>query len=397
MKTITRMSHLCGVSALAIMGFAGHALALDATDFANKLAASAEAVGMQASFLQATEEDGNVTIRGIKVRVPDQDDPLPIIDLTFEDVSETDSGYRAERVGFDDVSVTEDGKAFSLKDIEITGINVPNTSDYTTTDNMLMFERAGTGPLAVSENGRTILTVDTMEIVYTVADDDQSVEMGGGVYGIALDVDAIDDAEARKAFDDLGYEKISGEIGMAGTWEIEEGRIAIEDYGFTFDDVGSISMALDISGYTPAFITSLVEAQRAAMENPDKQAGEQAMGLAMLGLMQQLTFNSAEVHFEDDSITGRALEYAGKQQGMDGAQMAQAVKGMAPLMVAQLGIPALQQQVSAAITAFIDNPGTFTVSAYPDEPIAFPMIMGAAMGDPKSLVDMLKVEVVANQ
>ena len=387
----------CGVAALAISSHAGHAFALDATDFANKLAESVEAAGITASFLQATEEGGNVTIRGIKVRLPEQDEPVPVIDLTFEGVSETDNGYRAERIAFDDIEVTEDGKAFSLKDIEITGINVPEVSDFTSPDNMLLFERAGTGPMTVSENGRTILTVDSMEGTYTVAEDGASLDMGGGVYGIAVDVDAIDDVEARKTFNDLGYDKISGEISFGGNWQIEEGRIAIDEYGFAFDDVGSLNMALDFSGYTPAFIQSLVEAQKAAAENPDKQAGEQALGLAMLGLMQQLSFNGAEIHFEDNSITSRALEYAGKQQGMDGAQMAQAVKGMAPLMLSQIGIPALQQQISEALNVFIDNPGTFTVSAFPDNPVAFPMIMGAAMGDPKSLVDLLNVQVTANE
>ncbi len=64
--------------------------------------------------------------------------------------------------------------------------------------------------------------------------------------------------------------------------------------------------------------------------------------MAMLGLMQQLSYNGASIRFEDAGITAKALEYAGKQQGVDGKQFAQSLKGMAPMMLAQLNIPELQ-------------------------------------------------------
>lgn len=117
----------------------------------------------------------------------------------------------------------------------------------------------------------------------------------------------------------------------------------------------------------------------------------------MMGMMQQLTFNSASVRFDDASLTRRALDFAGKQQGVSGEQMGQALKGMLPLMLGQLGIPALQQQISAAANVYLDNPGNITITAKPAQPVAVPVIMGAGMGNPKSLVDLLNVQVTANQ
>ena len=96
-------------------------------------------------------------------------------------------------------------------------------------------------------------------------------------------------------------------------------------------------------------------------------------------------------------MTEKALAYAGKQQGVTGEQMRQSVKFMLPLMLGQLGIPALQQQISAAANVYLDNPETITITAKPANPVAVPVIMGAGMGDPKSLVDLLNVQVTANE
>lgn len=52
----------------------------------------------------------------------------------------------------------------------------------------------------------------------------------------------------------------------------------------------------------------------------------------MLGLMQQLSFEAAQVRFEDASITKRALDYAGSQQNISGQQMADSLKAMTPIM-----------------------------------------------------------------
>ena len=155
-------------------------------------------------------------------------------------------------------------------------------------------------------------------------------------------------------------------------------------------------MSLEISGYTLEFIKGLQEAQAASAANPDRKAAQQAMGFAMMGMLQQLSFNSASIQFQDDSLTGKALDYAGKQQGVSGEQMGQSLKFMLPMMLGQLGIPALQQQISAAASAFLENPQTFTITARPANPVEVPMIMGAGMGDPKSLVDLLNVQVTAN-
>ena len=82
---------------------------------------------------------------------------------------------------------------------------------------------------------------------------------------------------------------------------------------------------------------------------------------------------------------------------MTGDQLAQTIKGMAPIMMASLNVPELQNMVSAAVNAYVDNPKNFSITAEPEKPVPFPMIMGAAMGAPNTLPKMLGVTVTANE
>ena len=66
------------------------------------------------------------------------------------------------------------------------------------------------------------------------------------------------------------------------------------------------------------------------------------------------------------------------------------------MMLAQLNVPELQNAVATAVSAYLDDPKSFTVSAKPSAPVAFPMIMGAAMGAPNTIPQMLGVKVTAN-
>ena len=72
--------------------------------------------------------------------------------------------------------------------------------------------------------------------------------------------------------------------------------------------------------------------------------------------MQQLTFNSATIKFTDASLTNKVLGYVAKMQVQQPAHIANMAKAMVPFGMAQLNNPELTTQVTAAVTAFLDNP-----------------------------------------
>lgn len=395
----TRKIRLMMASA-TLLTLTGPAFALDGADLMKKLDAATNANGTSITYDKAEVDGDKVTVTGVKLKVASQPGDavdLNIGDLTFEGVEETEGGgYYAETVSFPDVNVSQDEGAISVKDILLSGLTIPANATGGTINDIILYESASTGPIAVSSKGKEVFSLESTEANLARQENDTGFDFDATASGIKADLSSVEDAKTKEAIEKLGLTTIDGALTMKGSWEVESGNVALEEYALDFKNVGRLNFALDISGYTLAFVKSMQEAMKAAEANPNKEEANQAMGLAMMGLMQQLTFNSAEIRFDDASITKKALDYAGSQQGVTGEQMAQSLKGLVPIMMAQLNVPELQNQVSAAVNAYLDGPKSLTISAAPEKPVPFPMIMGAAMGAPNTIPSVLGVKVTAN-
>lgn len=383
-----------------LSGAAAPALALDADDFATKVAAIVSQGGASLTFNDIEQDDGTIVLKSARFEAEAQSNrgQFDIGDLVFKGIEENgDGSYFVNLVEFEDVDVVADSMRISVADIEMNGLLVPADLGALPLPGVIPLETFSTGDIKIEENGSQVFAMSGFLADNNYSDDysSQQVEMTGS--GLSVDVSKLNDPKVRDAFAGLGYRTLSGDFKMVGDWEAENGSLDISEYSLTLKDLGRLALSLEITGYTIEVMRAMQQAQELAAANPDSQAAQQGLGFAMMGLAQQLSFVSASIRFEDQSLTGKALAYAGKQQGISGAQMAQAVKGMLPLMLGQLRIPALQQQISAAANIYLDNPGNLTVSAKPENPVSLPVIMGAGMGDPKTLVDLLNVEVTANQ
>lgn len=390
------MQKLFVSSVLGSLALAAPALALDADDFATKVAAVASQGGAKMSFASIEPDGDTVVLKAARFEAPG-DKPVEIGDITFEGIEdENDGSYYVEQTLFSDIDVNEDGVRVTIVDLELSGLTIPAEPVYDTIDNIMFYEGFSTGKIRVQKDRKEVFSMSGVTLEVDRADDDSSVSMVMDGSDIAIDLSQIEDPKAKEALTELGYTTLTGDFKLDGVWEVEPGTFSLREYSLSLNDIGQLAMSLQISGYTLEFIKAMQQAQAAAAANPDPEAAQQAMGFAMLGMLQQLSFNSASVRFDDASVTEKALTFAGKQQGMSGDQMRMAIKGMMPLMLGQLGIPALQQQISAATNIYLDNPGNITISAKPASPVAVPVIMGAGMGDPKTLVDLLNVQVTAN-
>jgi hypothetical protein len=372
-------------------------MALDADDFATKFSALSNQNGSKLSF-SAVEPDGNtVVLKSATAKAPGQP-PFELGDITFNGVEETGGGsYFVDSAVFSDVNIKDGPTSVSISDIEMTGLTIPADGDMSSVDDILFYEGFSTGAISVQTNGAQIFSMSGLDLNVERPGGGTKVNMVMDGSGLKIDPSKINDPKARDTFKQLGYDTLTGDLKLNGTWDVDSGMVDLSNYSITLDDVGRLAMSIQISGYTLEFIKAMQQAQVAAASNPDPQAAQQAIGFAMLGMMQQLSFNSASIRFEDASVTERALAFAGKKQGLSGDDMRGALKGMLPLMLGGLGIPSLQKQISAAASTYLDNPENITISATPSSPVAVPVIMGAGMGDPKSLVDLLNVQITANE
>jgi hypothetical protein len=117
----------------------------------------------------------------------------------------------------------------------------------------------------------------------------------------------------------------------------------------------------------------------------------------MLGLMQQLEIGNISVELVDDSGTNKLLDFAATKQGTNREGVIAMVKGTLPVALAQLQNPEFAAKVSAAVSAFLDNPGSLKIVAAPSAPVPVAQIMGAAMSAPQSVIGVLGINVTANE
>lgn len=380
----------------SIAAFASPALALDADAFAAKINEAMALSGGAIKFSAAELDGDSVTLTDARLSTPGKPD-MDAGDLVFEGVEDADDGgYTAEAVLIADINATVEDTTISMSGLEITGLKIPGAPTADSVSGFGFYDGFSMGPMTVTVEGKEVFSMTGAEATNTLRDNDGGLDFEATGSGILIDLSEVKDPKAKDALKKLGYERLSGDLALDVGWDANSGRLDIREYALTLDDVGRLNIAFQVTGYTMEFIRALQQAQVAAAANPDAKAAEQAAGLAMLGMMSRLSFVDASIRFDDGSLTKRALSMAGEQQGVSGEQMGQALKGMLPLMLGQLGMPALQQQISAAANTYLDNPESLTISASPAEPVAFPMIMGAGMGDPKQLVDLLGVTVSAN-
>ncbi|MBB5572084.1 MULTISPECIES: hypothetical protein [Rhizobium] len=384
------------LSSAALLSFASSAFALDGNDLLKKIN---DVYAQQGGSIAADSIDVSgttVTLKGISVKAASASDGVKLGDVTMTGVTEAGGGYTVDQIAFPDVATTKDGVTIAASDLKINGIEIPADVNKGDIDSLLFYKSAHAGSLSFTQDGTQVFSIANADATMNKRADKSGVDFDAQVNGVKADLSKVNDPQAKEAISQLNLQQLNGKIAMKGSWEIAPGTIDITEYSFDFKDVGKLNIALSLSGYTPAFAKSLQDALKTVRSNPNQQDAQQSAGLAMLGLMQQLTFNSAQIRFDDSSITSRVLDFAGKQQGVSGKQLADTLKAMTPIMMAQLNIPELQNAVSAAVSAYLDNPKSLTVKASPDKPVPLPMIIGAAMGAPQSIPQVIGLKVSSN-
>lgn len=387
------------LASTAFISVASHAFALEGNDILAKMNALSSSNGITMAAEGSSVDGDTVTFTGVTATLTTAgNQKVPLGEVTFEGVSESDDGgYEVEKASFANVNLTQDGAGVSAEDIYVEGLSIPGKPEPGTLSSVMLFSTMHVGATKITADNKPVMSIDETTVNYNVADDESKIDMDATVSGIKIDTSSTPDPKAQEAIQALGLQNINGTVTMKGAWTLADGKMDVTEYAFDFDNIGRLDINLSLSGYTLQFIKSLQEAMKAAEANPDKAAGQQALGMAMMGLMQQLTYNGASIRFDDAGITSKVLDYAGKQQGVDGKQFAQSVKGMLPMMLAQMNMPELQNQIVEAANAYLDDPKSIQVSAEPAQPLPFPQIMGAAMGNPADVVKTLNVQVTANQ
>jgi hypothetical protein len=408
MKKITRLSI---TAAILMAGTSQAALALEATDFADRLVETSKLMGLAFTYGSATAEGDTVTLSDFTISIPGEDDVDVPGDVIFTGVVETaEGGFSVERAAIEDVEYTDEDEGITLNfvDIAAEGLELPAVVSI---DTMLeigfnLYDRVSAGPLTVSDaDGTELFAIDLMEMTVEDADADGGLTSAYQVTGIRADLSSIDEPEAQEIFEAFGLDQFNASMSGSGTWWPQTGEGTVEDVSFVVDELGSISMNFAVEGYTETLYTELMklnlkmaEMAEADMEMDDDQM--MAMSEAMLEPLADIKLVNGAVRYDDNSLFMKVLDFIGAEQGVDGETFKAGLQFMVPMALAEVENTAFKTMVTSAVNTFIADPQNFTISVEPEEPIAFSEFEGMEAeveADPFVLVDLLNVQITANQ
>lgn len=394
MKTLQTHIRTLALSTLLATASFGIAQAQTPEAAIDRFEALVEDLGIQIEWTDANITGSDAVLVG--VTVGNAEGTVPIGNITLSGISEVANGYRVETVSLDDYAMDDgSGAAFSISGIELGGVILPNEGQQDAYGGFLFYETADMESMSVTVEGNEVFTMSNAHFESTAPDGGEPMEFSGAIESFTADLSKVEDANQKAVIQALGYEQLQGFIEVEGSWQPTDGRLIMSKYATTVVDAGTLDFNLDIGGYTPAFIASLRDLQKQMAANPD--GDNSAQGLAMLGLMQQLTFHSAHLGFEDDSLTNKVLEFVAQSQGVSVNDMKNQAKAVLPFALAQLNNPELTAAATQAVSAFLDDPQSLWISAEPANPVPFALIAAEAMSAPQGLIKTLAVTVTANQ
>lgn len=372
------------------------ALAQDATAVAERLKAVLAAQNLTLSWTSVSGDASETVLEGTSIAMAGEDKPVSVGKVTLGGITEENGGYKIETLSTEAYSLTEGTTKVDVSPLTIGNVSLPAEGSTDPLASFLMYETANLDNVSVKIGDKQAFQMTNFAAEVTPPADGNAMEFTGSAEKFTADLSLVEDPQSKAAIDALGYQNISGDFQLAGTWQPTDGRMALSNYDITVDDAGTLGMTFNLGGYTVDFLKSVQDLQKKMADQPEG-TDNSAQGLAMLGLMQQLTFNGATVRFDDDSVTNKVLEYVGKQQGMSAKDIANQAKAIVPFMLMELNNPELAAQVTAAVTAYLDNPKSLEIAAKPASPVPFALLAASGMSNPKELPKTLGLTVTANQ
>ncbi len=327
------------------------------------------------------------------VTASDPDGQTPLGDIVISGVAETPDGYRIAQMTMENYVHSEGDYSLAIDGTVLTGIVLPHEGAGAAYGGMFLYETAQVSELRASTGGEEVFVLTNFNITATPVSDDQPMVFSGAAESFEADLTAVEDNASGDTIGRLGYEQISGRFDMAGSWEPQEGRLAVSRFDLTVDEGGLLGLAFDIGGYTTEFARALNETQRSLAESDDESAG----GMAMMGLMQQLSLHEVDIYFHDETLTSRVLALFAEDQGMRPQDVVNQAKAMLPFLLAQIGAPQLGTMIADALSTYLDDPQSLRISARPAQPVPFALLAAGAMASPQALADQLGLEIIANE
>lgn len=398
---------LLGGVATAVM--MGQANALEAQAFVDRFAALFESQSITLEFGEASLDGDTITVSGVKGATADASGDKRSFaiegDLVFSGVAETaDGGFTAASLAIPDVDYDFEAEPVgnvSIVDIRIDSIYLPPEGGVTAISSLQWAQSFSTGELTLSMADDEIAHIESIESSSEFNPEQTSASLVDltstfSVNGITTDLSSASeaDASALAVMEALGLTKTSGSITGSMSWSMADGHFDFDSMLVDFADVGAIDIAFEATGLTPAVLDQISAMQETMGATPTAEQ-QQAQMMQSMAIMQGVSIVGASVRYDDASLAGKLLDFFAAQSGADRAGFVEGLKAMLPAVIAESGIPALNDVVVPPVSAFLDDPQSLEIKIAPPSPTSILVVMAAA-ANPAGLITALGLAVEAN-
>lgn len=353
------------------------------------------------SIVEAQTENGSVsasgastegdvtTIRGFAATTTDDGETLSMTSGSVaitDGVVADDGSMTAERLAFADFSVSADPDPFRMRIAEIAATDVRLDPPAAATEGGLPADEAAWRTLRLSDitlTGDGEITVEEVRLRASGLDDETLREGTLAVSGVAIPMATIEDEDMRANLDALGYDGIAFDLAVDGTWAPANGVLDLTDVRVTARDMGVLTFNATLGGLTE----DVLEKLQAEEQNPDEQ----------LAMLNNVTVTSLTLAWADAGLASRVLGMMADSQGTSVDALAGQLAQALPAMLSAIGNEAFEAEVADAAGSFLQEPGTLTVTARPQNPVPIAQIVGAAMMSPGAIPTVLGVSVSASE
>lgn len=365
--------------------------AVDANKVTDLLKAKAEASGAKLEVASSELSGSNVVVKGAKLTFKDAK-PVELGDVTLENVTEEGDGYLVGKVAAPATEKVDGDTKVNFKGASINNVHLMPAKADDAMSSFMLYDSMDFAGLEVAEKGTKVFAIGSGKATMSPYKPNEKIDMDGAVNDIYINFGTVTDPQMKQAVEAMGYKEVTGKVTMKGSWNPTDGRMSLPEMTYDFNNVGKLNIAMDISGYTPAFAKQLQDLTK-SMES--KSGGEQSA--AMMGLVQQLTFNGMSIRFDDASLTNKIIDYVAKQSNQPREAIVAQGKGMAPMLAMALQDANIIKNVSDAVSAYLDSPKNLEIKAAPATPMSFAVLAASGMSAPAQLAKQIGLTVTANQ
>lgn len=354
----------------------GQAFAADADATAKALVAAMTADNeAEVSYADASANGDDVTINELKITGNGNTATIPAIVLTG--VGERDKGgFTAKSISLDGGSMVSDKANIKWETASVDDAVVPSPDEIKAKKRISPFSKMTIGKIDITGGDMpAAVDIDQVDVSLAVGEDGTPNKFTTAVDGIKLP-QALFGADATGVLSALGYtDAFNVDVNLDGGYEHTTDTLTLTTFTIDTANVGKLAIDAKISGI------------------PLSKLGE---GTSPLDLESKGKLESFHLRFDNAGVVEKVLDMQAQQAGMKRADVVSQFTGALPLLLNVINNEAFQGKIATAVTAFLNDPKSITLSAAPSAPVGFDAIANAISASPQSVPDLVGADISAN-